>query len=184
MMGPLERWLTNGSTFLVAGSGIVYGVMKYLMRSDDPYAVVNHPLQPWALDLHVVAAPLLVFALGMMMQHHIVGQLSRGAGRSGRGTGLVAVFCMAPMVATGYLIQVFTNDRARLACVVVHIVTGVVYTLMFLAHVVRSRRQAARRRSQGDSLDVDDSGATTLLRRVMRLGGPGGLGGLRRGGRA
>ena len=168
-MRPLERWLTNASTAIVAGSGIVYGVMKYLMRSDDPYAVVNHPMQPWMLDLHVVAAPFLVFALGVMMQQHIVTQLARGPGRPGRATGLVAVFCMAPMVATGYLIQVFTNDTARLASVVVHIVTGALYTLMFLAHVVRSRRQAALRRARGLPPEVDDSGATTVLQRAVRL---------------
>jgi len=171
MISRLERVLTHGSTALVAGSGVVYAWMKYLMTTDDPYAVVNHPMQPWMLDLHVTAAPLLVFALGFIAQSHVLAHLAKGSGRPGRATGLIAVSCVLPMIATGYLIQVFTNETARRASVWVHLATGVVYTGGFLAHVATSRRLAARRRALGAPVETDDSGAATGLDRARLVPG-------------
>ncbi|MGH9870449.1 MAG: hypothetical protein ACREAA_20125 [Candidatus Polarisedimenticolia bacterium] len=170
MMSRLEKVTTHTSTAIVALSGIVYGCMKYLMATDDPFAVVNHPLQPWMLDLHVLSAPVMLFALGLIAQQHILAQLARGAGRPGRTTGLIAISCLLPMVATGYLIQVFTHETARLICVVVHIGTGVIYTMMFLAHTVISRRLTARRSAAGPVLEADDSGAPRLLQRSRAAG--------------
>ena len=165
MMSRLEKVVTHTSTAIVAASGVVYGYMKYLMSTDDPFSVVNHPLQPWMLDLHVLSAPALLFALGLIAQQHILAQLARGPGRPGRATGLVAISCLLPMVATGYLIQVFTHDTARLVCVVVHIGTGVIYTVMFVAHTVIGRRLTARRRAAAPAGEADDSGAPGLLQR-------------------
>jgi hypothetical protein len=166
MITRFERVLTHGSTAVVAGSGVVYAWMKYFMTTDDPYAVVNHPLQPWMLDLHVAAAPLLVFALGFIAQTHIMAHLARGPGRPGRATGLIAVSCVLPMIATGYLIQIFTNETAHRASVWVHLTTSAAYTGVFLAHVVSSRRLAARRRTLGAPVEADDSGAAPAMERA------------------
>lgn len=56
---------------LVAVSGIVFAWMKYAMKGSDELAVVNHPLQPWMLAAHVLAAPLLLFGLGSIAGPHI-----------------------------------------------------------------------------------------------------------------
>jgi len=145
-----EKLFINLSTLLVGISGIVYGWMKYLMTTDDPYAVANHPLQPWVLDLHVLASPALVFAIGLIVQDHIATQLQKGPGRPGRATGLMAVICLLPMIATGYLIQVFVDETARRVCVGVHLVTGMIYLAAFVAHLWVSRRIAARRRAEAE----------------------------------
>lgn len=168
MISRLDRVLTHSSTVVVAVSGFAYGWMKYFMVTDDPYAVVNHPWQPWMLDLHVLSAPVLVYALGFIAQGHIMAQLARGRRRPGRATGLLAVSCVLPMIATGYLIQVFTHETARLVCVWGHVITGVVYTGGFLAHFGVSRLTAARRRAMSVPLETDDSGAGALLRRMLR----------------
>src|SRR5262249_18836666 len=62
-MSAIEKALVNLSSILVGLSGVAYAWMKYLMTTDDPYAVVNQPMQPWVLDLHLLAAPLLVFGV-------------------------------------------------------------------------------------------------------------------------
>jgi len=161
-MTGFQRWFTNLSTLIVGVSGVVYAWMKYLMTSHDPYSVVNHPLQPWMLDLHVLAAPLLVFAVGMIARDHIIAKLKSNGSRPGRGTGLFAVVCLLPMIATGYLVQVFTGDTPRLVCVVVHLATGAIYLAAFAGHVTVSWRAAARKagRSNGRTpsspvVDVD-----------------------------
>ena len=138
--------MVNLSTAIVGLSGIVHAVMKYLMTPADPYAVVNHPLQPWVLDTHLLAAPLLVFAIGLIAQDHILAQVRKRPNGQGRASGLLAMWCLLPMVSTGYLIQVTTDENLRLGFVVIHLSTGGLYLILYAAHLIISRRAAARRR--------------------------------------
>ena len=55
-MKPWERWAFNGLNIVVAITGLAYLYMKYVLPSDDPFAVVNHPWQSSMLSLHVVVA--------------------------------------------------------------------------------------------------------------------------------
>jgi len=155
-MASFTRLLVNASSMTVGLSGAVYAFMKYLMSGDDPFSAYHHPLQPWMLDLHVIAAPVLVFALGMIARDHILAQFQKGPGRRGRGTGTMAVVCLLPMIATGYLVQVFVDERARLVCIVVHLATGAVYLAAFFAHLAVARKIAALRRA------AQENGATPV----------------------
>lgn len=169
-MTALEKMLVNLSTIIVAVSGVVYGWMKYMMTSEDPFAVVNHPLQPWALDVHLLASPALIFGLGLIVQDHIVAQLQKGPRRPGRATGLLALACLLPMIATGYLIQVMVDETARRVCVGVHLATGLTYLAAFLAHLISSRRIAARRKAETAQAAV--AGMTlNAWRRQQAIGG-------------
>lgn len=143
-MTRFEKFIVFSSTTIVGLSGIVYGVMKYLMTASDPFSVVNHPLQPWMLDLHVLGAPLMIFAVGLIAREHIFSQLRR-SGKRGRASGIVTLSCLLPLIATGYLIQVFTNETMRFACVIVHLATGAIYLSFFITHLVMGRRLSARR---------------------------------------
>jgi hypothetical protein len=104
-MTRTERWLLDVANLLVVGTGIVYAVMKYLMEPADEWTVVNHPWQPHVQHLHVLAAPLLVFAGGLIWRHHVLKRL-RDKGSNGRASGLALALQFAPMVLSGYLIQV------------------------------------------------------------------------------
>ena len=70
-MNRLQVIYLHACVLLTAATGVAYGWMKYAMRSDDPFAVVNHPLQPFLLSAHVVIAPLLVFGFGWVFADHI-----------------------------------------------------------------------------------------------------------------
>ena len=65
-----ERWGFNTFHVIVAVTGAVYFYMKYLMSTDDPFAVVNHPWQSTMLSLHVIAAPFFVAFFGMLFRSH------------------------------------------------------------------------------------------------------------------
>jgi len=136
-----ERWLLWAATLLVGVSGLAYGVMKYLVRTDDPYAVVNHPLQPLALKLHVLAAPLLVFAVGLVYSKHIWSHWISGQ-RRGRGSGVSAWLTLLPMIASGYWIQTTTNRGWLRWLVGAHLVFGGIYLVGFILHQVRLRARA------------------------------------------
>lgn len=140
-MNRFERWMMGGSTLLVALSGGIYAWMKYGMTTDDPYAVVNHPWQPAMLKLHILTAPLLVFAVGLVFSQHIYRRWRSGR-PAGRRTGLILLAVAAPMALSGYLIQAVTGPVLLAWLIGVHLVTGTVYTLGYVSH--RSRMQARR----------------------------------------
>ena len=96
-MTRFERWSLWVSTIAVSLTGLGFTWAKYLADSEDPWAVVNHPLEPWFLKLHVLAAPLFLFAVGLVTTRHIVPHL-RGRRPDGRRTGLArAYLTIAPL---------------------------------------------------------------------------------------
>ena len=141
-MTPFERWSGYVSNLLVGGTGVVYGVMVYLLRPSDPYAVVNHPLQPLLQHLHVLTAPLLVFAVALVWQRHVAPRLRKRAyPRHTTGLGLALLF--VPMVLSGYLLQISTGDEARKVWGVVHLVASCVWLAAFVVHLLSPATTAA-----------------------------------------
>jgi hypothetical protein len=128
-----ERILLWGSTLVVGVTGLVYAWMKYLMDPMDPYAAVNHPLQPLVLKVHLVAAPFLVFAVGLVFMQHIWRQFRSGLTR-GRRSGTSTVLTLVPMVLSGYLIQTVTSDAWLWWLAMIHLATGTLFVLGFAAH--------------------------------------------------
>jgi len=146
-VSPFERravsW-TGTATFL---SGVGYLFLKYFVTSDDPFGVVNHPLQPWFLRAHVLASPLLVLAIGSVAVRHVWAHYVSGV-KTARRTGILTALVTAPMIATGYLIQVVTSLGWLRALALVHIAAGVVFGVGLAAHQVVLRRQGVRRQSR------------------------------------
>ena len=132
-----ERWTMQIATLLVAGTGSVYAVMRYLMRPVDEWAVVNHPWQPLVQHLHVLTAPLLVFACGLIWHRHVVGRW-RGGQPQGRRSGPGLLATLVPMVASGYLLQTTITASWRQVWVVVHVATSLAWIAFFVAHQVRA----------------------------------------------
>ena len=87
---------------LAAASGVVFGVMKYLLTGSDPDSRLGHPWQPAILAAHVLAAPVAVFAMGLLLRGHALPQLKRRE-REGRRTGLALTAVGMPLVFSGYL---------------------------------------------------------------------------------
>ena len=123
-------WVTSGLTGV---TGAVYFVMDRMMEPVGPWAVVNHPLQPWVLKLHIIVAPALIFSIGLIATEHIWKHY-RGRVRRARRTGLATMWMIAPMVVTGYLIQAITQQPLLSTIAWAHIVTGVIYLLVIGLH--------------------------------------------------
>lgn len=135
---PMKLML--GSAILVGGTGLVYAVMRYLMEPADPWAVINHPWQPLVQHLHVLVAPLLVFGVGLLWSGHVMRRYRSGEKR-GRLSGCAAALSAAPMVLSGYLIQVTTAPSWRLTWVVIHVATSLFWMVGFAVHQVVARRR-------------------------------------------
>jgi len=134
-----ERLTLQVANVLVVGTGLVYAAMRYVMQPVDEWAVVNHPWQPQVQHLHVLTAPLLVFACGLIWRRHVVGHL-RGRRPRGRRSGPGLLAALVPMVASGYLLQTTVTESWRLVWVAVHLVASGAWIAVFLVHQVRAWR--------------------------------------------
>ncbi len=132
-MNRLEAWTVHLSTAAVGGTGLVYAWMRYLLRSSDPYAVVNHPLQPAVQHLHVLTAPLLVFAAGLVWRRHAWSHW-RGGLRRRRRSGLGMLVALAPMVVSGYLVQTTVTASWHAAWVGIHLAASALWVAGWAAH--------------------------------------------------
>jgi len=142
-----QKLLLTAATFLVALTGIVYAIFKYLGDSlatrwpslfsgaDDPFTAVHHPLEPWSLDVHVLAAPVLVFAFGWIFKDHVLAKLTAG-GVPARRSGVLGVILFVPMVLSGYLLQVVTRESLHAPLVVIHLISGGLFALTYGIHLL------------------------------------------------
>jgi hypothetical protein len=131
-----EWTLVHVANCLVIVTGVVYAVMRYLVTPADEWAVVNHPWQPHMQHLHLLVAPLLVFAVGMIWRRHVVKGFT--SGREGRVSGLGLLVGFIPMVVSGYLIQVAVQPGWRTVWIGVHLATSTLWVAAFLIHQLRS----------------------------------------------
>lgn len=134
-MTRLETLLLHLSNGLVAGTGIAYAVMSYLMRPTDEWAVVNHPWQPHVQHLHVLSAPLLVFAVGVVWSRHVIPRFRNGV--EGRVSGIGLLVGFVPMAASGYLLQTAVDPGWRVAWVAVHLASSALWLAALASHQVR-----------------------------------------------
>ena len=143
-----ERWVFHLTGLATAVTGLAYFWMKYLLATDDPFALVNHPWEPAMLGWHVVTSPAFVLAFGILLNAHIVKQL-RGWRRENRASGLTSLGMFSTMALSGYLLQVVTSAAMLSALVWVHVGSGVVFTLAYVCHLVISVRMPRSRTIPG-----------------------------------
>ena len=146
-MNRIEFWFIHFSTILVGVTGLIYAVMRYLMTPVDSFAVVNHPWQPHMQHLHILVAPLMVFAVGLIWQRHISSHWRAGL-RTGRRSGVAMVLATAPMVVSGYLIQTTVTDHWRTVWVVTHCVASGLWITGYAFHQVVACLRKRRTKEQ------------------------------------
>ncbi len=144
-MTALERACLHLSAFLVAATGLVYGWLRYFGQRMGEFGPEAHPLQALLQHLHVLAAPLLVFTLGMLLRGHVQPMLRRGP-PVGKRTGLGSILAVAPMVLAGYGVQVAVDPAWRTALAWVHGLASLAFLAAYLVHLARTWEQARRDR--------------------------------------
>ena len=100
------------------------------------------------LKLHILAAPVLVFAFGLIAIDHVWKHFKCRV-PAGRRSGLTAMWIFAPMAVSGYLIQAVTSPGALAALGWGHLVAGVVYLAGLLLHQRVFRGKGAARPPRG-----------------------------------
>lgn len=144
-MTRFEKWSVLSTAAATGATGLAYLWVKYGMEPSEPWAVINHPAQPWLLKSHILVAPLLVFAVGMIALRHIWRHYRSGM-LWGRRSGIVTGLSLVPMVMTGYLIQGITHELWLPVVAWVHIGTSIVFVVGVAVHAVVLARLLTRGR--------------------------------------
>lgn len=139
-LGPVERWSLHLSALAVGLSGVGYGWLKYFHQRSGEFGPEPFPLQGWLRHGHVLAAPVLVFTLGVLVRGHVLPALKAGS-REGRSTGLGAALALAPMIMSGYGIQVCVDPVWHAALAWIHGLSSAGFLLAYAAHLLRPRAQ-------------------------------------------
>ncbi len=133
----------------VGGSGLVLGWMVFLLPPPDAWSVVNHPAQPTVQHLHVLAAPLLVFAVGLIWSTHVAARWSDAPPRR-RATGAALAALFVLMAASAYLLQVAVDPDIRRLWSLLHTAASLGWLLCLGLHAVpRSRSRSPGARAPG-----------------------------------
>ena len=141
-----ERWGFNAAYAAMALSGAGYFIMKYLMATDDPFAVVNHPWEPTMLAIHVVAGPVAIALFSLAFRSHGLPKLWQATAVN-RKSGLTAGAVFIVLIGSGYLNQVATNPIVLEGSIWMHIGAGGVFVVAYAIHLIVGYRAAwARKR--------------------------------------
>jgi len=141
-MTRLERWSLHLAALVTAGSGLMDGLLRWFGERVGEFGPEAHPWLGTAQHLHVLVAPCLVFSLGVMVRGHLWPRL--GKGREGRRTGLGAGLLIAPMVFSGYGLQVAGSPTWRLGLSWVHGICAGIFLAAYLGHLAMGRWRVGR----------------------------------------
>lgn len=136
-----ERWTFGVLVLASSMTGLVYFWMKYLLVSDDPFAVVNHPWQAAMVAAHIVVSPPLILMFGIILNSHILKRL-RATAVPNRKSGLFSLGTFFVMVASGYLLQVETGEGTLQALVAIHVTSGILFSVVYALHLAINVRVA------------------------------------------
>ena len=137
-MRRFERWGLRLGFVLGGVTGVVYGALRYFGQTNGEFGPEPSPWQPFWQHAHVLAAPVLLFALGIAVRGHVFGMLNRGV-RRGRRTGLVLAGLLSPLAIGGYAVQVVTGASLRAVLGWSHAVLGVAFVVLYAVHWAKPR---------------------------------------------
>lgn len=143
-MKPLERRAFTSLHLLVTGTGLVYLYLKYFLKSDAPFAIVQHPWQPTIMAIHIVVASAFIAFFGMLLRSHILPKL-RHRRPENRRTGWIAFVSFLVMALSGYMLQVSSSTLMIKIWMWTHIVAGILFAIIYALHFALSRRIVQRR---------------------------------------
>ncbi len=139
-MKPWVRWSVHVSALAIGATGALWAWMAYIWDPGaeplDPEQLLGwsdrHPAVPLVRTLHLVVAPVAVFAVGLIWTSHVAPRLRRHRAR--RATGLALALLFAPMVVSGVLLQTAASSEARDLWAWVHGLSAGVWAGAYLGH--------------------------------------------------
>jgi len=149
-MSRWQAWLIHATTIVLTATATIYVWLHYYHKPSDPFRVISSPWEPFALDLHILVAPLLILAIGIILHSHIFWKLEIRS-RTGKKTGIILIPLFCLMVASGYILQIITTHRP--GWVMIHLASGALWAILYGGHQIASYsvRKAARQNQRSEN---------------------------------
>ncbi len=122
------------SAFLFSATGLFYGILKYFFKIETEFGLMNHPLQVWGLNTHLISAFIGLFAFGVLFQFHVLKKLKNNEMRR-RKSGLGLMIFLLLATSSGYLIQVHINDFFHQGMLFTHMTTSALFMILCPWHL-------------------------------------------------
>jgi Fe2+ transport system protein FeoA len=113
---------------VLMATGAAWLVLHYGFATELP-----HPLEPWSLRLHGLAAMAALFMLGVLAAAHIPRGLHL-RGLAQRRTGLILCSLAGTLVASAWLLYYFAPDNVRPALGSAHSAAGAAMAVALVVH--------------------------------------------------
>lgn len=120
-------------------TGVVYGVMRYRPLPEDSMELPFDPFQPHVQHAHILLSAGLTLVLGYVAGCHGV-PCAAGPVRARRRSGWILLAAAAPMVLSGFALQISTGEFARVAWSAAHISTSLIWSAGLGVHLLSPRR--------------------------------------------
>ena len=117
-------------------SGILWLVFHYFVRTEGEFGPTLHPLEPWWLRLHGIAAAAFLIGFGSVLPGHV--RRAWGTARN-RVTGTIFFAIMVLLILTGYLLYYVGADAVREVMALAHWAVGLGLPLLTVWHIWRGR---------------------------------------------
>ena len=152
--------LLYGICGVLWATGALWLIFHYFLQVSGEFGETPHPLEPWWMRLHGLAAMLALLFLGSLVRGHIrVGWNIRRH----RLSGATLVGASATLIATGWALYYVSSEAARPWISVIHWSIGLVSAAVIGVHVYAGARARRIARSQPvASAAPDQSGARVI----------------------
>lgn len=141
-MSRLTAWTIHCATLVLFATGIWLAWLTLFATEVDDFDPELFEMQPdwhpWLVAVHILVAPLLLFATGVVWMSHVRGRLLLGLPER-RRTGLLLAGVLFPMVGCGYLLQVTDAETARTVLSWAHAGLGVAFGTVYGIHQLGPR---------------------------------------------
>jgi hypothetical protein len=156
-----HRRLLYGIGGVLWASGALWLLFHYVLQTPGEFGDTPHPLEPWSLRVHGLAAMLALLVLGSLVRGHI--RMGWNVRRN-RLSGAILVGANCVLIATGWGLYYVSSEIARPWISLVHWTLGLALAVAVAAHVFLAARSG--RLARAPSGATADSGDTRQARAI------------------
>ena len=138
-MTPRQARLLHLSSAIVGATGVALFIFKDIVVIEGDFGPESHFLEDDVQAAHILTAPALVFACGLIWLDHVWLKVKAGK-RARRRTGLLLATMLLPMILSGYLLQVSYEEPWREIWRVTHLLSSLVWLLAYGVHQLSNPR--------------------------------------------
>lgn len=136
-LSPRLRVWTYATLTVLFGSGLVWWALQRWALVDTDFGPAAHPLSPWMLKLHGLAAMAFLIVLGVLVPEHMRRCWHAEKNRLS-GVGMITVLIILSI--SGWLLYYAGNEHLRALTSDVHVWLGLAVPIIVAGHVILGRR--------------------------------------------